>query len=219
MSEKPPVPSGAAWATWATRLYRYLIRTRSVLADLVGSESAAEDGVLLWDRANKYPVVSKDGEFIQVVLEGGNANLYRSTDATAGVIDTAYAIQYDAPVGANDISLDAIDATKIVFAKSGEYLLSFTAQIASGTSSAINFYFWPRKNGTDVAGSTIQNSIKQNNTILLVSRSAIFSITAGDYIQAMWATDDVNGLLDATAATAFAPASPSSSITITRIHG
>lgn len=219
MSEKPPVPSGAAWATWAARLYRYLIRTRSKLADLVGSESAAEDGVLFWDRANKYPVVSKDGEFIQVVLEGGNANLYRSTDATAAVINTAYAIQYDAPVGANDISLDAIDATKIVFAKSGEYLLSFTAQISSGTSSAINFYFWPRKNGTDVAGSTIQNSIKQNNTILLVSRSAIFNITAGDYIQAMWATDDVNGLLDATAATAFSPAAPSSSLTITRIHG
>lgn len=219
MSEKPPVPSGGSWATWANRIYSYLIRTRSKLADLLTGDSAAEDGIIMWDRDAKYPVVSKDGVWTQIILEDGNANFSRSTDVTAAAANTAYAIQYDSPSGAVGISLDGTDPTKIVFSESGEYLIAFTAQISSGTSSAVNFYFWPRINGTDVAGSTMLNSLKQNSTILVVSRSAIFNITASDYLQVMWATDDTNGKLDATAATAFSPATPSTTLAITRIHG
>ena len=173
----------------------------------------------MWDRDNKYPVVSKDGAWTQIVLEDGHANLTRSTDVTAVAADTAYSIQYDSPIGAVGISLDGTDPTKIVFSETGEYLISFTAQISSGTSSSIDFYFWPRINGTDVTGSTMLNSIKQNSTILVVARSAIFEITANDYLQVMWATSDTNGKLDATAATAFAPAAPSTTLAITRIHG
>lgn len=219
MSEKPPVPAGGSLDTWATRVYAYLIRTRSKLAQLVSGESASEDGIILWDRDNKYPVVSKDGEYVQIVLEDGHANLLRSTDVTAALANTAYPIQYDTPSGNVGITLDGTDPTKIVFEQSGEYLISFTAQISSGTSSSINFYFWPRINGTDVAGSTMLNSLKQNSTILVVSRSAIFEITANDYLQVMWATDDTTGILDATAATAFSPATPSTTLAITRIHG
>jgi len=219
LSEKPPVISGGSVETWATRIYQYLIRTRSKLAELVGGDKASEDGLIMWDRDNKYPVVSKDGVWTQIVLEDGHANLTRSTDVTAAAADTAYTIEYDSPVGAVGISLDGTDPTKIVFAQSGEYLISFTAQISSGTSSSIDFYFWPRINGTDVTGSTMLNSIKQNSTILVVARSAIFDITANDYLQVMWATSDTNGKLDATAATAFAPAAPSTTLAITRIHG
>jgi hypothetical protein len=219
LSEKPPVPAGGSLDTWATRVYAYLIRTRSKLAQLVSGESASEDGIILWDRDNKYPVVSKNGEYVQIVLEDGHANLSRSTDVTAALANTAYSIQYDTPSGNVGITLDGTDPTKIVFEQSGEYLISFTAQISSGTSSSINFYFWPRINGTDVTGSTMLNSLKQNSTILVVSRSAIFDITANDYLQVMWATDDTNGKLDATSATAFSPATPSTTIAITRIHG
>jgi hypothetical protein len=219
LSEKPPVPAGGSLDTWATRVYAYLIRTRSKLAQLVSGESASEDGIILWDRDNKYPVVSKNGEYVQIVLEDGHANLSRSTDVTAALANTAYSIQYDTPSGNVGITLDGTDPTKIVFEQSGEYLISFTAQISSGTSSSINFYFWPRINGTDVTGSTMLNSLKQNSTILVVSRSAIFDITANDYLQVMWATDDTNGKLDATSATAFSPATPSTTLAITRIHG
>jgi len=63
------------------------------------------------------------------------------------------------------------------------------------------------------------NSLKQNSTTLVVSRSAIFEIEANDYLQSMWAVDDTTGILDATAATAFAPAAPSTTLSIARIHG
>ena len=63
------------------------------------------------------------------------------------------------------------------------------------------------------------NSIKQNSTILVVARTVIFELNAGDYLQFMWATTNTNGKLDATAATAFAPAAPSTTLAIARIHG
>jgi hypothetical protein len=65
----------------------------------------------------------------------------------------------------------------------------------------------------------MKNALHQNGSVLVVSRSAIFEINAGDYLEAMWAVDSTSGFLDATAATAFAPAAPSSTIAITRLHG
>jgi len=65
----------------------------------------------------------------------------------------------------------------------------------------------------------MKNALHQNGATLVVSRSAIFNLSAGDYLESMWAVDSTSGFLDATAATAFAPAAPASTIAITRLHG
>ena len=219
MIELPPSPTDNKWQTYVQRLSRYLVRTKDKLTQKTQDEVASDDGVILWDRENKYPVVSRDGVYKQIILEDGHAYLSRSTNVTAASANTAYAIQYDSPSDAVGISLDGTDATKIVFAEAGEYLLNFSAQMSTSTSSSVNFYFWARINGTDVAKSTMFNSLKQNSTTLVVSKSAIFEIEANDYLQAMWAVDDTTGILDATAATAFAPAAPATTLSIARIHG
>ena len=54
---------------WAESLRRFLNRALNQLDAKDQYSSASEDGVILWDRTNKYPVVSKDGEFVQIVLE------------------------------------------------------------------------------------------------------------------------------------------------------
>jgi len=217
--ELPPSPTDNKWQTYVQRLSRYLVRTKDKLTQKTQDEVASDDGVILWDRENKYPVVSKDGVYKQIILQDGHAYLSRSTNVTAASANTAYAIQYDSPSDAVGISLDGTDATKIVFAEAGEYLLNFSAQMSTSTSSSVNFYFWARINGTDVPKSTMFNSLKQNSTTLVVSKSAIFEIEANDYLQAMWAVDDTTGILDATAATAFAPAAPATTLSIARIHG
>ena len=219
MIELPPSPTDNKWQTYVQRLSRYLVRTKDKLTQKTQDEVASDDGVILWDRENKYPVVSRDGVYKQIILEDGHAYLSRSTNVTAASANTAYAIQYDSPSDAVGISLDGTDATKIVFAEAGEYLLNFSAQMSTSTSSSVNFYFWARINGTDVPKSTMFNSLKQNSTTLVVSRSVILEIEANDYLQAMWAVDNTTGILDATAATAFAPAAPATTLSIARIHG
>ena len=214
---RPPEPRDKDWQTWGRRMMSYLSQTRSALVQQTGDESAADDGTLMWDRENLYPVVSKNGAWVQVVLEDGNASGSITVDQTATVINTAYALTYT--LSSSDGITSGTPASRLVFAEAGEYMVSFSAQISSTSGSTVNFWFWPRVNGTDLAGSTMKNALHQNGATLVVSRSAILNLSAGDYLEAMWAVDSTSGFLDATAATAFAPAAPASTIAITRLHG
>ena len=202
---------------WAENMRRYLGRALDQLGFKDASASASENGVLLWDNASGYPVVSKDGVWRQIVLADGYAFLGQDNDVTAAAANTAYAITYDTPPMASGISLGT-PASRIVFAEGGTYLLAFSAQITSTSSSTVEFRFWPRINGTDVAGSTIRANLHQNDASFVVSRSAIFQMSAGDYLEVMWATDSTSGYLQAAPATAYAPAAPSTSLSITRIR-
>lgn len=212
-------PIGPDLRQWGRSLSNYLQRNLSKLGFKTADDNPSEDGVILWDRENQYPVVSKGDEFVQIILEDGHASLYRTTDVTAAAANTAYAIQYSAPTGAKSISLDGTDPTKIVFDEAGEYLVMFSAQVTSSSASTVNFYFWPRLNGTDATNNTMINSLHNNGATFVASRSAKFDVTAGDYLQVMWATSSTSGFLDAQSATAFAPAAPASTLHITRIHG
>lgn len=214
---RAPEPRGDDWKAWARRMMQYLGQTRIPLVQQTGGEPAADDGLLMWDRENKYPVVSKDGEWVQVVLEGGQYAGAVSTDQTAASTNAAYALTYTSSIA--DGVTNGTPSSRLVFEEAGQYMISFSAQIASTSSSTVNFWFWPRVNGTDVTGSTMKNALHQNGSVLVVSRSAIFDLSAGDYLEAMWAVDSTTGFLDATAATAFAPAAPASTIAITRLHG
>ena len=213
----PPPPLGPDWKPWGERLNAYLAKIRSTLSARLPSDVASEDGVLLWDRTG-YPVVSKDGVFRQIVLADGYASLQRSTNQIATVINTPYAIGWDAPSFNSGVTLDPADNTKIVFEEEGVYLLAFAVELLSSSSSAKSGWFWPRINGVDVAGSTIKVTMSDNGHHLVMSRSAAFPMTAGSYLQAMWAVDDLTLWIDAPAATAFAPSSPAVTLAITRLR-
>jgi len=212
----PPFTEDAR--AWAENIRRFLGKALNQLDAKDQYSSASEDGVILWDREEEYPVVSKNGEFRQIVLEGGHATFIRSTDVTAAAADTAYSITYDAPSGNFKIDRDATNNERIVFEEGGEYLITFTAEIRSSSGSDVTFYFWPAINGTNVAGSTMVNTLHQNGANLVVSRAAIFDVDDDDYLEVKWAVDSTNGSLNSTAATSFAPASPASTLAITRIH-
>jgi hypothetical protein len=211
-------PLGEDWKRWANSFTAYMGRALSQLAFKYSGSVASEDGVLLWDAANGYPVVSKDGVWRQIPLADGYALLNQDATITAALADTAYKIQFDPIVVGGGVSLDGTYPTRIVFEESGTYLLGFSAQITSTNASSVEFRFWPVINGTNVAGSTIVASLKNNGDTTVVSRTAIFQITAGDYLEVDWATTSTSSYLEAHAATAYAPASPSATLSITRLR-
>ena len=213
----PPPPMGEQWRPWGERLVSYLTRIRTLLSTRLDTDNPSQDGVILWDRTG-YPVVSKNNEFRQIVLADGYASLQRSTNQIATVINTPYAIGWDAPSFNSGVTLDPADNTKIVFEEDGVYLLAFAVELLSSNSSDKSGWFWPRINGTDVAGSTIKVTMSGNGQHLVMSRSAAFPMTAGSYLQAMWAVDDLALWIDAPAATAFAPSSPAVTMAITRLR-
>ncbi len=215
MSATLPPPAGPDWKVWARQLTAYLSRHWEMLDYKTGNESLSDNGIMMWDNTLGYPVVSKDGTFRQVVLADGEANLGISTNVTAAAANTAYPLTFTMLSGSG-ISLGT-PASRIVFEEGGQYLLSFSAQINSSSSSTVDFFFWPRVNGTNITGSTMKNSLHNNGATLVVSRSSIFTFSAGDYLEAMWAVDSTAGSLQAFLATAFAPATPAATLSITRV--
>ncbi len=211
----PPVTENLT--QWAQNIVRYLQRNLARLQFKTADASAADDGAILWDAVNGYPVISKGGAWRQIVLADGYAIFGQDADVTAAAADTAYKIALD-NVSAQGITLTGSPLTEITFAEGGFYLLAFTAQCSSTSSSAVNFRFWPRIDGVDVSGSTIVASLHNNGATMVASRSAIFSVAAGDVLNVMWATDSTNGLLKAHAATAYAPSAPSVTLAITRVR-
>ena len=217
MSGYTPPPVTGDLKVWSQNIVTYLQRTASRLAFKRADARAAENGIILWDEVNEYPIVSKNGEWRQIVLEDGQYSGAVTASQTAASANTAYALTY-APSVESGIT-NGTPASRLVFAEAGEYMISFSAQISSTSSSTVNFWFWPRVNGVDVAGSTMKNALHQNGAVIVVSRTAIFDFAAGDYLEAMWAVDGTSGTLNASAATAFAPAAPASTMAITRLHG
>lgn len=210
-----PRPLGPDWKPWGERLVDYLRRVRSKLVFKESGAKATEDGIILWDTAG-YPVVSKNGEYRQIVLADGYASFVSNTDQST-TANTATAITWDSMPFGDGVSLGS-PSSRIDFEEAGYYLIAFSVQITSTSSSTKTLYFWPRVNGTDIPNSTIKVSLHNNGGTIVMSRSAIFNFAAGDYLQAYWATNDAAVSLDASAATAFAPATPSVILTVTRLR-
>ena len=214
---RAPEPKGGDLHAWARRLMLYLGQTRSLIVQQTGGESAADDGVLMWDRSTAYPVVSKGGEWRQVVLEGGHADFVLTSDVTPAAANTAYKLTYDAPTGNQRIT-QGTPASRIVFAEAGEYVISFSAQISSTSASTVHFYFWASINGVAVENSAMATARHQNNATLVTSRTQIFTVAAGDYLEVSYMIDSTSGFLNYTAASPPVPAIPASTLAITRLH-
>ena len=214
----PPPPGGPEWKPWGERLNDYLRRVRSQLAYFETGDSAKDDGIILWSSAG-YPVVSAGGEFKQIVLADGHGDFTVSSDFTYAASNTEYAITYTAGSGNEGLTQSG---SRIIFGESGYFLINFTAQIFSSSASTVNFVFWPKINGSNVAnGSTIRSALHQNGATTVVSRSAIFEVNKNDYLEAFTATDNHNhASLKSFAASSIATESlcPSTTLTIIRVH-
>ena len=212
--DQPPRILNGNWPQWAQRTSAWLAKTRSALRHKVTGESAAEDGVLLWD-SEGYPVVSKGGVYRQVVLADGFGNFSATADIVAASPNTAYSIAFTASTADGGISLNASDNTRIDFAEAGVYSLSGHLQLKSTSASTKTLYWWVAINGSNTNHSE-RMSLHNNNGLHILGVSDQLNLSAGDYINVKWATDDVNLFLDGSAATAFAPASEPINLSITR---
>lgn len=135
------------------------------------------------------------------------------TTQSASIVDTPTAIVWGTTAYSKHISIGS-PTSRIVFSKPGRYYLSFTAELHSESANTKTFYFWPRINGVDIPGSTMINTVHNNDQRKTVARAGIFQVNKGDYLEAMFAVDNLDADLHGLAATAFCPATPSVTITI-----
>ncbi len=217
MIDRPPVAQGATWQGWGERLNLYLARIADKLRWKRGDENASQNGVILWDESIKSPVVSVDGAFIPFILKDGHGIAYSNTDITPAAINTAYAILWDA-ISLNDGVSIGTPASRLVFASGGTFMLSFSVQITSSDASTKSLWFWPRINGVDIPNSTMKLTMHNNSETTVLSRTALFDVTAGDYLEAVYEADSTAVTLESAPAGTNAPATPSVLLAVTRIH-
>jgi hypothetical protein len=143
----------------------------------------------------------------------------RTTNLTAALADTAYAIALDTTQIAEGVTLAGSPLTQLTVPQSGLYQFTVRYQLTSSNSSPKNGRVWFRKNGTsDYTNSTAIVSVDSNGGFATINSSQFFSLQANDYVELMWAVSDTALSLIAAAATAYAPAAAAVLVTVTQIQ-
>ena len=109
---------------------------------------------------------------------------------------TALALPFDTTDTSNQVSLDPLDTSKIVFAVPGYYNVQFSTQLVNASNSIDNVTFWFRKNTTDIAYTAGVVSVPSKHAgglgASIVSWNLVVDVNAGDNVQLMMASQTGN---------------------------
>ena len=86
-------PLGPDWAQWGRQLSSYLSRQLPRLFTKSTGDNPSENGIILWDEVNGYPVVSLSNQFVEVAIRvSAPASSLGASGDKAGLIgwDAAY---------------------------------------------------------------------------------------------------------------------------------
>lgn len=139
----------------------------------------------------------------------------KTTDQTPAAANTAYALTWDSALFASGVTIGA-PTSRIVAANAGLYRLSISLQLTSSSASVKNVYTWMRRNGVDVANTSMVTSMDSATAVRTPSRDFIISLAAGDYIEIMFASTDTAVTVDSLPATAFAPVAPAAILSVSQ---
>lgn len=141
-------------------------------------------------------------------------SFYDTTDQTAAVINTAYAMTFDT----TDLSFGVTrgsPTSRIYVDRPNLYNIQFSAQFINTGGGAHRVWIWIRKNGTDVPYTGTVVRIEGNNTEDVAAWNFLLQLNAGDYFELMWEVDNTGITLFADPATAVHPDIPSVILTVT----
>ena len=141
-------------------------------------------------------------------------SFYDTTDQTAAVINTAYAMTFNS----TDLSAGVTIGTptsRVYVDTHNVYNIQFSAQFVNTAGGAHSVWVWLRKNGTDVANSATTLRLQGNNAEEVAAWNFLLDMNAGDYFELMWEVSDLAVSLLADPASAVHPAIPSIILTVT----
>jgi hypothetical protein len=143
---------------------------------------------------------------------------FAKTDSTTpNVINTAYALILNSTEFSSGVSLGS-PASKIIIGQAGLYNVSTSVQIISTNSTSKDVRMWLRKNGNvNLPNSTRIHTVHVNNQYTTLSISDVYTFFVNDYIEVMYASDDIHVRIETVAETAYSPISPAVVVAISQI--
>ncbi len=138
---------------------------------------------------------------------------YDTTIQLAGAINTPKAITFNTTDVSRGVFLGS-STSRVYVDTEGVYNFLFSIQLDKTSGGTGIFWVWPRINGVNVPDSNSQVQIQGNNAEQLVTVGYFFELKAGDYVEIMFAVNDISVQVEAFPASAFYPSIPSIILTV-----
>lgn len=144
-----------------------------------------------------------------------------STDQVAANTTTAYPITFNTTDYSNGVSI--VSNSRITVKSYGIYNLQFSLQLVNTDTQIHDIDIWFRKNGTNVTSSNSRFSVPNSHGgvdgHLIAALNYFIELNPNDYMEIMWATDDVTVSIQQlpTRTTPDTPATPSAIVTVNYI--
>ena len=139
------------------------------------------------------------------------ALFYSTTDQTAAVVNTGYPVEFENVYIGNGVSI--VSDTRITVSADGVYNFQVTLNTEHTNASTVTVWTWINKNGTDVPYGGQVTSVKGAGAHAIYWNFSI-DLTAGQYIELYWATDDTSLTLDTQPAASPHPGIPSAIVAV-----
>ena len=134
-----------------------------------------------------------------------------TTNQYAAAINTPTAIVHENEEDANRVYAEG---SKIYVEQSGDYFIQFATTFASSSSSAKVVDIWFRLNGQNIPRSSSKFVMSGNPNQRVTTKGGVLDLKAGDYIEIMFAVDDVTVHIATDPASSVHPAAAGSVFTI-----
>lgn len=108
--------------------------------------------------------------------------------------------------------------TRVTVPHTGVYNIAFSAQlqrVSGGSSQTVDI--WLSKGGVNVANTNTKLTFQANSGFLVAAWNFFIKLNAGEYIELVWATSDVNIIMANEAANSLHPVTPSAILTINQV--
>lgn len=160
--------------------------------------------------------VQLDARFQQLLIGFNHYGVFSSSSSQTAVSPaTAYAVAVPTTVEAADIAVAG--NSMVLAARSGVYRAVYTMQVHNAAGTAATAWFWFAVDSAAVAASPVVVPLAAGATQSVVVEF-LGKLTAGSDLQCMWATDDTDVSLLATAAAAPVPAIPSARASVSFVY-
>lgn len=138
---------------------------------------------------------------------------YDTNIQIASAINTPQAITFNTTDVTRGVFIGT-PSSRVYVDTEGVYNFLYSIQLDKTSGGTGIFWAWPRINGVDVPDSNSQIQIQGNNAEQLVTIGYFFELKAGDYVEIMFAVNDVSVQVEYFPASAFYPAIPSIILTV-----
>lgn len=170
--------------------------------------------VFLYDDVTDDLIGVRDPDGSELYLVPRIGVMFDTTTQTDG--SGAVPMAFNAEALSRGVTL--AEGSKIYVDRTAIYEFTLSVHIHNTDSQAHSFELWGRVNGVDIPNSRFIYSVPSSHGgtpgALIPSQNFWPSLSAGDYVQIMWATNDTNVTIAYHAAEAGKPVSPSLLLTV-----